>query len=291
MEELTALILNAPIEPSPVCLELEYIFAWKQFIIPFLADPPLKNHSQYHSFMVNKEEDVVKFRAKRYPQDREFVPRAGIRIVRDGVNFEPVGAADFRVNSIPFDRISKTIRIMTSRLPLNEKITIQESWDRLRDRIELSPHRQHLLEKMDLNSLPKIIYETAPEVSISVNESFDEITGDLLEENISEGNLDEICEDIDVCVYSEEATGRPWVGRVKQMLPGGKFVIHWYSRRSGRGQVFTAMTLANGQPFLSEIELESIMFWAMSEDRREDSFKISTFWQDVIRREYEQLDM
>ena len=51
------------------------------------------------------------------------------------------------------------------------------------------------------------------------------------------------------------------------------------------------MTLANGQPFLSEIELESIMFWAMSEDRREDSFKISTFWQDVIRREYEQLDM
>ena len=90
VEELKNKILNAPIEPAPVCVDLDYIFSWKEFIGPNLADPPLKNHSMYHSFIVAKEEDVVKFRAKRYPQDKEYVPRAGLKVVKEGVQFIPV---------------------------------------------------------------------------------------------------------------------------------------------------------------------------------------------------------
>ena len=177
-------------------------------------------------------------------------------------------------------------------LPLSEKILIQNSYDRLRDKLEAAPKRKHLYEKLDLASLPKIDYSVrnGPPISICDDGLFEEITGDLLEESISEGSLEEILEDIDVCVYSEETAGRPWVGRVRQMLPGGKFVIHWFNRKSGRGQVFKAMALPDGSPYLSEIDLETIMFWAFTEDRRDDGFKISTFWQDVIQKEYEKLD-
>ena len=292
VEELKNKILNAPIEPAPVCVDLDYIFSWKEFIGPNLADPPLKNHSMYHSFIVAKEEGVVKFRAKRYPQDKEYVPRAGLRLVKEGVQFIPVGAADFRVESIPFDKINRTISVMTSMLPLGEKILIQNSYDRLRDKLEAAPKRKHLFEKLDLASLPKIDYSVrnGPPISICDDGLVEEITGDLLEESISEGSLEEIREDIDVCVYSEETAGRPWVGRVRQMLPGGKFVIHWFNRKSGRGQFFKAMALPDGSPYLSEIDLETIMFWAFTEDSRDDGFKISTFWQDVIQKEYEKLD-
>ena len=187
-------------------VDLDYIFNWKEFIGPNLADPPLKNHSMYHSFIVAKEEGVVKFRAKRYPQDKEYVPRAGLRLVKEGVQFIPVGAADFRVESIPFDKINRTISVMTSMLPLGEKILIQNSYDRLRDKLEAAPKRKHLYEKLDLASLPKIDYSVrnGPPISICDDGLVEEITGDLLEESISEGSLEEIREDIDVCVYSEE---------------------------------------------------------------------------------------
>ena len=66
IEELFEMILNSPIEPKPVCNEVDYIFGWKEYISPLLAAPPLKNHSLYHSFSINKEEGVVKFRAKKF---------------------------------------------------------------------------------------------------------------------------------------------------------------------------------------------------------------------------------
>ena len=48
------------------------------------------------------------------------------------------------------------------------------------------------------------------------------------------------------------------------MLPGRKFTIQWFSRRSGRGQVFKAMTRADGSLYLSEVELDSITLWEMT---------------------------
>ena len=196
-------------------------------------------------------------------------------------------------HAIPFDRIFKTVGILTSRLPLNEKMVIQGSWDRLRDSLESFPRKRMSLRKMNLMDLPKQAVDD-PSPSISNSRDTQEgstISGDLYDEAIDEGSLEEIQEDMDVCVYSDSTAGRPWVGRVRQMLPGSKFTIQWFSRRTGRGQIFKAMMKEDGSPFLSEIELASIMFWEMSEDRREDSFKLAPFWLEAIRNEYCKLDL
>ena len=68
-------------------------------------------------------------------------------------------------------------------------------------------------------------------------------------------------------------------------------MIHWFGRRSGRGGVFKALTANDGSPQLTELELSTIMFWGFSENRCEDSFKLSPFWLETIRVEYERLDM
>ena len=64
IEELKEKITNAPIQPKPVCKSLDFIFGWKGFVTPWLADPPLTNHSKYNSFSVQKESGKVKFRKK-----------------------------------------------------------------------------------------------------------------------------------------------------------------------------------------------------------------------------------
>ena len=292
VEDLKQKIVDAPIKPKPICRSLEHIFGWKEFVTPWLADPPLTNHSNYNSFKWQKEEDSVKFRAKKLPQDNEFVPRAGICLLKEETPFYPVDPAEFRTHEIPFDRIFKAVNILTSKLPLDEKMSIQSSWDRLRDSLEAVPRRRMMLRKMNLNDLPKQVKNDLPITPpfLTAADDGNTISGDLYDENIEDGSLEEIREDMDVCVYSDITSGRPWVGRVRQMLPGRKFTLQWFSRRSGRGQVFKAMTREDGSPYLSEVELDSIMFWEMTEDRREDSFKLASFWLEAIRREYLKLD-
>ena len=220
-----------------------------------------------------------------------LVPRAGICLLKDETIFFPVDSAEFRTHEIPFDRIFKTFAIIASKLPLSEKMVLQGSWGRLRDSLESFPRRRLSLRKMNLTDLPKqVLNDPSPIFNPQDVLEGSTISGDLYDEDIDEGSLEEIHEDMDICVYSDVTAGRPWVGRVCQMLPGSKFTIQWFSRRTGRGQIFKAMTKEDGSPYLSELDLASIMFWEMSEDRREDSFKLAPFWLEAIRLEYEKLD-
>ena len=106
-------ITSAPIVPKPICRSLDFIYDWKTFICNKLTTPGLKYHSKYNSFLLsiehgNGENDKrIVFRGKRLPQDSEMVPRAGIRIINEGVEFEPVGPAEYRENTIKFDEIMK----------------------------------------------------------------------------------------------------------------------------------------------------------------------------------------
>ena len=50
VEGLKEKIVSAPLQPKPICRSLEYIYGWKSFITPWLADPQLANHSKYNSF-------------------------------------------------------------------------------------------------------------------------------------------------------------------------------------------------------------------------------------------------
>ena len=294
LEDLMLKIASPSIKPTPQCRNLEYIFSWKSFVEPWLTDPPLANHSKYHSFHLTREDRNVKFRAKRLPQSAEMEPRSGIRLLKEGVQFDPVGAAEFRVDDIPFERIRRTVGLVVAKLPLLEKMNVQESWDKLQETLEAAPRKKDLYRKMCIIDLPRQSKDESTNLvpsSVDDNSEGNAITGDYYDETIEEGSYDDIMEDVDVCVYTKTLQGRPWVGRVKEMLPGGRFVIHWFGRRSGRGGVFKALTANDGSPQLTELELSTIMFWGFSENRCEDSFKLSPFWLETIRVEYERLDM
>ena len=132
------------------------------------------------------------------------MPRAGILLLKENVVFHPVEAAEFRTHEIPFDSIFKTVKIFTSKLPLEEKMKVQTSWDRLRDTMENFPRRSHILRKMNLLEFPKQSQNVVAAIPSYLEESRNnqEISGNLCDESVDEGNLDEISEQMDVCVYT-----------------------------------------------------------------------------------------
>ena len=238
----------------------------------------------------------MKLRAKKLPQNPEssLYPRAGIKILKDCVGFSPVGAAGFRVEEIKFDQIFIGVRKMTSKLNLQEKMEVESSWEHLRKSLESLPSKSDNLRKMNLKELPTQTVAGGDRCDGSESddsEDGDMLAGNICSEIIEEGDLEEdITIGTDICVYTESTRGRPWVGRVQELLPGKKFKIQWFSRRSGRGKLFSAMFSDDGTPYVSEQDFDSIMFWDMSENRKSDSFSLSNFWLEAMKEEYNKLD-
>ena len=297
IEILRDRILSAPIEPKPICRNLDFIYDWKQFVGSKLANPPLRYQSKYNSFRVNVEnrngKRLVVFRAKKLPQDSHMVPRAGIRLLQEGIDYIPIGSAEFRVEPIKFDLILRGIHIFLSRKSREERRPVLNSWDKLRDHLEGLPRRSNSFPKMNLLDFPKQTYETIsiPEYLEEVEYEF-ELTGDLYPEEVEDGDLDqEITTGMDVCVYTTDKRWRPWVGRVVELLEGRRFLIHWYSRKSSRGKKFEAMSNDSGERCVSVMEYGSVMTWQMSENRTSTSFTLSNFWLNYIAREYSNYDV
>lgn len=242
-----------------------------------------------------KEDGHVKLRGKKLPQhaDSTLYPRAGIQLLKEDTQFGPVGAASFRVEDIQFDQIFRGITKFVSKLPLEEKMTIITSWDNLRQTLESLPGKSDNLRKMKLKDLPQQILEEANEDTEEPDENDEEnqMTGNLCPETIVEGNLeDDINVGTDVCVYTETIQGRPWVGRVQELLPDKKFRINWFSRRTGRGKIFRSLKSADGSLSVSDLDYDSIIFWDMSENRTKESFSLANFWLESMRLEYLKLD-
>ena len=171
---------------------------------------------------------------------------------------------------------------------------ITTSWQQLRTTLEGLPNRAASLERMCLKSLPKQSVEvlTVPD-HLKPAEDTPPLRGDLFPEEVEEGHLeDEVSVDMDVCVYTTNPRGRPWLGRIVKILEHRRFVLQWFNRKSIRSLVFTAMTLPDGSPSLVELENETVMFWMCSEpqSRTPDSFSLSKYWLETIMLEYQEID-
>ena len=279
--------------PKPKCKTLWYIYGWSSYISNQLSDPPLQNHSRYNSFLISLEDSQAKLRGKRLPQHTLLVPRAGIRLLKEGHLNVPVAAADFRIEKINFDNIMKGLKIYLSRRNLEDRMKITASWDCLREKLEGLPRRSSTLEKMDIRTFPEQSEDT-PEIpeSLRQNDNVPELMGDLFPEEIDDGRIEEIAVKMDVCVYTENRVGRPWVGRIVELVENRRFKLQWYGRKTKRSKIFKALNNPDGSPMLAELDYETVMFWMMSEpqSRTDNSFSLSPYWLETIEREYEVYD-
>ena len=296
LDELLEKMRSAPIEPKPVVESLLYIWDWKSFCEQHLSEKELKYHSYYHSFQVIKEDEVVKFRAKHLPQDTNWTPATGINLFKqEDIIFVPLPAAEFRIQSLNIPKIYKDLQKFLIRLPMDLRVKLTLNWDALRDSLESLPGKRLNLPKMKIEDLPKQTKEVEPELPEEYcyieDPDIPDLEGDIIIEEVKEAIFEEeVTVNMDVACYTKSKRGRPWVGRVMEILPGKKFRINWFSRKGRRDlNSFYAMEV-NSEPLISIEDYESVILWGFSELKTQESFRISSYWLSALKHEYEMQD-
>ena len=284
LEDLIMLIENSPIRPAPIVECLDYIFDWKEHISSQLA-APLKNHTFPKAFLISREDEMTKLRYKWLPQGAEWMPKSGIKLLKDNPDLGPVGAAPFRFESLEMDDIEASLRTKYfPTLNAHVKLSVAASWQRLRRKLESTERKKNFLPKMKLKNLP-----ISGQQPIDVFEFHEEevnrrdVEGEIYAEKLGQVTVGE-----DIAVYTDEKDGRPWVGRILTVNETD-IVIHWYARKKKK---FTYEELKNkdGSPQTDKILRESILFRCISSVSGKASFQITPTWMTKILNEYERLD-
>lgn len=257
----------------------------------------LENHSFLHSFLVKKESGVGVLRARKYPQDTgEWLPNDGIKLLQDKVDFSEVGVSELRIEKLNLDAVfSGLYTKYIPQLPENEQKEVTLSWERLKNTLENLPRRSSNLTKMKLLELPKqvVVSESILPAYLEQFQSVEvrELQGAKHIEDPPMSSFElEVKPKMDVAIYTQVKSTRPWLGRVISIMPGGKeFIVHWFKRMT-RSLSFSA-SVVNGAAFTSALSTDSVMMWNFSDNQTEDSFEVSQEWYNKILKEYSEHDI
>ena len=254
----------------------------------------MRNHSKYHAFNIKKEKGEARFRGKRYLFEEEWIPAPGIRLLREGFVLRKIDVAPFRIEKLNLQKVFQDLQRYFATLSLEDRMTVQNSWERLRSRLETLPNTICRLPKMDLLILPKqdiSLQAVIPEHlgHIFVDDPVQDLEGETFPDDLDEGDFNQdIKEGLDVLIYSDIKKGRPWVGRIKELLGTNKFRIHWYKRR--KGNEFVGVNNSDGSPYTSDLDNEMVILWNFSTRLNENSFSVSKFFLDQFKVEYDNHD-
>ena len=297
-EHLLSKIENSSITPKPIVVKLLFTWNWRDDVIPKLRGRRLKNHSFQHSFVFKKERGKSLMRAKKYPQHTEWHPTEGIVLLKVDQEVAPVPLSPFRTEQLNLTKVFADL--VTKYFPTldgKNRSEVEKSWERTLTELENLQKKIHNFPKMNLLSLPRQtdvpvpVYPSFLEPFLEAEER--ELQGQKCVEDASDGDFSsEILTNMDVVVYSEVKANRPWLGRVRRLLPETReFEIQWYCKR-GRSLVFQpSVTKDDETPFLSILSVDTVMYWEFTEKSVEDeSFKISREWYEKIINEYNSHD-
>ena len=292
LEELIEKIVSSGIKPVPVVEVLDYISDWKMFVIDKLADEELRNHSNYHGFNIRKEDGFVKLRGKRYLFDEEWVPYTGIRLLKENTEFPAIGPAPLRVEKLNLEKVFQHLQKFFTTLPLTDKMRIQGSWEKLREKLEKLQIRAEGFRKMKIQDLKQQDPNTCTVLPqhfahLGQEEVIPDLEGDTFPEVLDEADFKEDNkEGVDVLIYTRTKHNRPWLGQIVKKLSNQTFTIQWYERRKGNMNVFHASTEPDGKPYTSDLDVETVILWNFSTRIDDNSFSVNDFFLNKFKEEY-----
>lgn len=279
--------------PTPYVERLNFVWDWKGFISGKLSDKELSNHSFYNAFQIVQEGGVTKLRAKRLPQDNVWLPPTGIELIKQGIAYDPVKCADFRVESLNLEKVTSDLIKYFKTMPATVRTLVSDSWCRLRETLEGLPKKQKNIPPMKITDLPRIscasMVNLPDEYDFVISDRADlpEISGQVCEVGLFDTA---VRVGLDVVVYTREVKGRPWVGRITKVNSNKTFEIQWFDRK-GKGCTFRSMKTPDNEPYTTKLDNSVVMFWDISDQRMSNSFHLTPYWLSKILKEYEKYDM
>ena len=73
-------------------------------------------------------EKVTKLRVKRLPQDEEWLPPTGIKLLKDNFPVGPVPVADFRIENLHLSKVAENLTKYFKRMPTHVRVIVDHSW-------------------------------------------------------------------------------------------------------------------------------------------------------------------
>ena len=294
IESLVSKIENSGILPPPKVEMLDFSWDWKQVAFNVMTKKQLKYHSNFHAFKLLKENDQVALRAKQFLFSKSWLPESGIKLLRDiTVEEFPIAmAAPFRVEHLNFKQIFLDLAKYFQTMDLETRMRVQSSWEKLRKKIESLPNFKDSFERLGLSDLVKQrnadgianVPENFAHLTDDV-EQIPELEGEKFPEGLEEADFQSECVvGLDVCVYTQVKSQRPWVGRVASRASDNSFNISWYEKKS-RSKTYTKSNLP-----ADEIEDASVILWGFSSNRTDISFDIDPLYKVRISRLYDEHD-
>ena len=296
IEELKHKIVTSGILPQPNVEELDFIWDWKSFALDNLTKEELRNHSNYHGFNIKKQNGQARLRGKRYLFEKEWFPPTGIRVLAEDTKLEPVDVAPFRIESLNIPKVYQDLKRFLATLPLVDRMTVQNSWDSLRRKLEDLPFQLEKFEKMNLNILPPQSVDNPiviPDHLSQINKEdvVKDMEGDTFPEDLDDADFNEdIREGLDVLIYSDVKQGRPWLGRIVKVTGPTSFQIQWYERKKSDRHMFCAALRKDGTPYVSDCDAASVILWNFSTRVDDSSFSVSKFFLSHFKVEYARHD-
>jgi hypothetical protein len=297
LEDLKEKIVKSGILPQPDVEVLDFIWDWKKFAMDNLAKEELRNHSKYHGFNIKKEKGQTRLRGKRYSFEADWNPPPGIRLLREDSTLEPIDVAGLRVEALNLPKVYQDLQRFFATLPLEERMTVQTSWENLKRKLENLPLRVDSLPKMDVSKLPVQSPDSQvviPDHLAHINreDTIKDLEGDTFPEDLDEADFNEdLKEGLDVLIYSNIKHGRPWLGRIRKVTEDSKFSIQWYTRqKKGDQNMFYATNNGDGSPYTSELDAASVILWNFSTRINDSSFSVSKFFLSQFKVEYSRHD-
>ena len=131
-------------------------------------------------------------------------------------------------------------------------MSVQGSWDNLREKLEKLPTQVAKLKPMNISDLhsqdPSMQFHLPQHFShLDDDEDIPDLEGETFPEELDEADFEEdVKEGLDVLIYTRMKQGRPWVGRVVGKKDTSAFTIQWYEKKKGNHHIFYASKNSDG---------------------------------------------
>ena len=162
---------------------MDYIWDWKPVAADMMTKKTISHHSNYHAFKILREGENVVLRAKQFLFSQNWVPEAGLKLLKDQQDVEvPMAAvAAFRIENLNLKQVFLDLNKFYFTMDLEKRMRVQSSYDRLRKKLESLPAKKDSFLKLRIGDLKAQEVET---LEPRVPEHFAHLTDEV--ENIPE---------------------------------------------------------------------------------------------------------
>ena len=244
-----------------VVKEMEFISDYVKKISPYLLN--IEGHTSFFQFKFRRENEKTRMYVKADLLDKVWQFGEGIKLFETCPDLKNLQVASFRTES-EYGEIFKSvwtkyIPSLTGKFNEDQIMNIKNAWECRISRLialkesEFKAFDMSELVPIDTNvEIPSITLEDMQAKEPALTATFYPV-------EIKDFSISDLQKDCSIVFYTRSKSSRPWIGLFVEFGHGSsrKVKVQWLKKDK---KYWTLDTAADGSPYYSELELESVLF-------------------------------